>query len=219
LFSLAGKETFVKTLLTIGLLGIGAAAAAQPAQAGSLVICTSTACGAPSGNTEFNLNDFEAGFDVNGSLVQEGLGSPATIFSDQAGTFVDGAAENTFSGNWVDLGETTTKVETVFFTDTSGGISDVLNFNYSTNGVFGSISGYVISGALTVAGLASVGITPTSTVPERGVFTFNNAFISASIQTGPAIPEPSTWAMVMLGFAGLSYAGLRRSARARAAAA
>jgi phospholipase/lecithinase/hemolysin len=33
-----------------------------------------------------------------------------------------------------------------------------------------------------------------------------------------AVPEPSTWAMLMLGFVGLGFAGYRRGARARAAA-
>ena len=28
-----------------------------------------------------------------------------------------------------------------------------------------------------------------------------------------AVPEPSTWAMMLLGFAGLDYAGVRRSSR------
>jgi hypothetical protein len=28
------------------------------------------------------------------------------------------------------------------------------------------------------------------------------------------VPEPSTWAMMMLGFAGLGYAAFRRSAKA-----
>jgi phospholipase/lecithinase/hemolysin len=32
------------------------------------------------------------------------------------------------------------------------------------------------------------------------------------------VPEPSTWAMLLLGFAGLGFAGYRRAARARAAA-
>jgi len=30
---------------------------------------------------------------------------------------------------------------------------------------------------------------------------------------GPAVPEPSTWAMLLLGFAGLGYAGYRHGAR------
>jgi hypothetical protein len=35
----------------------------------------------------------------------------------------------------------------------------------------------------------------------------------------PTIPEPSTWAMMLIGFAGLSYVGWRRANRAKAAAA
>ena len=34
-----------------------------------------------------------------------------------------------------------------------------------------------------------------------------------------AAPEPSTWAMMLLGFAGLGFAGYRRGARARQATA
>jgi hypothetical protein len=210
-------EEIMKPLLTIGFLGIGVAVAA-PAQAASLVICASPLCGSPSGETTFGLNDFEHGFDVNGAQVQIGLHSPASTSVPQAGSFVDGAAQNTFSGSWIDDGDSTPRSATVFFTDRSGTISDVLNYNYSaSSGGNGSISGFVITGALTTAGLASVGITPTSTAPERELFAFNNAFITASIQTG--VPEPSTWVLMMLGFAGLGYAGWRRGAKVRSAAA
>jgi hypothetical protein len=34
----------------------------------------------------------------------------------------------------------------------------------------------------------------------------------------PSIPEPSTWAMMMVGFAGLGYVGFRRSKKDRLAA-
>ncbi len=37
--------------------------------------------------------------------------------------------------------------------------------------------------------------------------TFNAAFSL----TGAAVPEPSTWAMMLLGFAGLGFAGWRRA--------
>jgi hypothetical protein len=207
----------MKTYLTVGLMAVGVVAAAQPVQAASLAICASTTCGSPSGSTTFTLNDFSEGFDVNGSQVQIGLDSPASTSVPQEGSFVDGAAENTFSGSWVDIGQSTPESETVFFTGVSGRISDVLNFNYSTDGYIGTVSGYVITGTLTVAGLAAVGITPTAMAPEGKLFTFDNAFITSSIQT--AIPEPSTWALMMLGFAGLGYAGWRRGAKIRAATA
>ena len=110
----------MKTLLTIGFLGIGVAVAA-PAQAASLVICASPLCGSPSGQTTFSLNDFENAFDVNGGEVQAGLGNPGSTSVPQAGSFVDGAAQNTFSGSWIDLGASTPVSATAFFTDTSGG--------------------------------------------------------------------------------------------------
>jgi PEP-CTERM motif len=45
--------------------------------------------------------------------------------------------------------------------------------------------------------------------------TFNAAF---SV-TGSVVPEPSTWAMMLLGFAGLGFAGYRRARKARPASA
>jgi hypothetical protein len=75
----------------------------------------------------------------------------------------------------------------------------------------------MISGMLSAADLAGVGITPTATAPEGQLFVFDNAFIEARVLGAAATPEPSTWAMMMLGFAGLGYWGWRRSARARPA--
>ena len=40
----------------------------------------------------------------------------------------------------------------------------------------------------------------------------NNAF---EFSIGTAVPEPTTWAMMMLGFAGLGYAAFRRSTKGR----
>jgi hypothetical protein len=37
------------------------------------------------------------------------------------------------------------------------------------------------------------------------------------IAVGASVPEPSTWAMMLLGFAGLGYAGYRRARAGRAA--
>jgi hypothetical protein len=204
----------MRTLVTIGLMAVGVSVAAtQSAQAAAFVLCASTTCGSPSGETTFSLNDFEFGFSVNGTEVQHGLHSPASTTVSQAGSFVDGAAQNTFSGSWIDEGMTTAESETIFFTHGSA-ISDVLNFNYSTSGGHGTVSGYVITGSLSAAILAAVGITPTGTAPEGTLFSFNNAFIGASFQTS-STPEAPTWAMMALGFAGLGFAGYRK---ARAAA-
>ena len=208
----------MKSLVTIGLMTIGAAfATMQPAQAAFVLICPSTTCGAAPDTTTFFAGDFEFGFNVNGSQTTIGLGNSATTPVSQTGAFVDGAAKNTFSGSWIDTGASVPVSATVFFTDPSGGISDVLSYTFapSSDGN-GSLSGFMISGMLSAADLAAVGITSTATAPEGQLFVFDNAFIEAHV-LGAVAPEPSTWAMMMLGFAGLGYAGWRRSAKARPA--
>ncbi len=42
-----------------------------------------------------------------------------------------------------------------------------------------------------------------------------NGLVTLSFQSSSAVPEPSTWAMLILGFAGVGYAGLRRSRKNR----
>ena len=122
----------MKSLVTIGLASLGLAfAAAQPAQAAAVVICASPVCGSASPNTMFTVNDFEDGFDLNGSQVQIGLNNLTNTSVSQIGSFVDGAAQNTFSGRWFDRGTSTAESATVFFTDPSGAISDVLSFTYA----------------------------------------------------------------------------------------
>jgi PEP-CTERM motif len=37
------------------------------------------------------------------------------------------------------------------------------------------------------------------------------ANVTVTVSSSPAVPEPSTWAMMLLGFAGLGYAGFRQS--------
>jgi hypothetical protein len=45
--------------------------------------------------------------------------------------------------------------------------------------------------------------------PLSGEFTYTFT-PSATSPLPPAVPEPSTWAMMVIGFAGLSYAAVRR---------
>jgi PEP-CTERM motif len=61
---------------------------------------------------------------------------------------------------------------------------------------------------VTITGLAPF---TTATFSDSG----KNAF---EFSLGTAIPEPSTWAMMALGFAGLGYAAFRRNSKARALA-
>ena len=64
--------------------------------------------------------------------------------------------------------------------------------------------------------IASLGFTP-----GTYVFSWDSSGVGApveddsiTVQVGPAVPEPSTWAMMLLGFAGLGFAGYRRTCKA-----
>jgi len=43
--------------------------------------------------------------------------------------------------------------------------------------------------------------------------------VGGTVATSPTVPEPSTWAMMLLGFMGLGYAAFRRSGKGKLAAA
>ena len=58
------------------------------------------------------------------------------------------------------------------------------------------------------ATFASLGITPGTYVWNWGSGAHADTF---TIQIGAAVPEASTWAMLLMGFAGLGYAGLQRA--------
>jgi hypothetical protein len=55
---------------------------------------------------------------------------------------------------------------------------------------------------------------PTATISDA-TFIGTVTYIYTPAATSPAIPEPSTWAMVLLGFAGLGCAAVRRKGVAR----
>jgi hypothetical protein len=112
-----GEGIKMKTVLTIGLTALGLAfAMAQPAQADAFAfLCAAPVCGTGGPKITFSLNDFEGGFDVNASQVQMGLNSPASTSVSIIGSFVDGAAKNTFSGLYVAAGPLRQPASETFF--------------------------------------------------------------------------------------------------------
>ena len=75
----------------------------------------------------------------------------------------------------------------------------------------GYVSGTALAGSAIYDGqtLASLGLTPGTYVYTWGPPAADD---SLTVKIG-SIPEPSTWAMMLLGFAGLGYAGYRRAKR------
>jgi hypothetical protein len=209
----------MKTVLRICVVALGLAfATARPSEAASVFICASPVCGSGGSNITFSLNDFDGGFDVNGSQVQVGLNSPASISVSTVGSFVDGAAKNAFSGSYVLKVPVTPISDTFFFLNVHDEITDVLSWSYSQKGTFGALTGFVIEGVLSATDLAALGIEPTpEDAVELGgaVFGFGGfqASISPTFQAWRGAPEPSTWAMMLLGYVGLAFAGHRQAMR------
>jgi PEP-CTERM motif len=79
----------------------------------------------------------------------------------------------------------------------------------------GYASGAPLSDTATYAGqsLATLGLAPGVYLYTFGSGTDADSF---TIKVGAPVPEPSTWAMMLIGFAGLGYAGWRGSRRTAA---
>jgi hypothetical protein len=103
---------------------------------------------------------------------------------------------------------------TGYFVNTNGGqvLADWFGnpaypaIDYFKPGFFGPKSGAVVLFSDSDAMVAGDALTTTN---ENLVL---NAF--GTYQLTPPVPEPSTWAMMLLGFAGLGFAGFRASRKA-----
>jgi hypothetical protein len=109
------------------------------------------------------------------------------------------------------------------------------NVNGNNNGFSVTLDGYTLTGAdlvalygadgsgsqtsptgnqlVTITGLAA--FTTAEFTSTQNAFEFSLAATPVTINGG--VPEPSTWAMMMLGFAGLGYAAFRRNSKGQTA--
>jgi hypothetical protein len=83
---------------------------------------------------------------------------------------------------------------------------------------FGSLVGTIGGGGFFLIGTSFSGVAPTSGELLLYYFDSNNfdntQFVTATVTTGvSAVPEPSTWAMMILGFAGVGFMAYRRKSK------
>jgi hypothetical protein len=109
------------------------------------------------------------------------------------------------------------------------GSIDAMNVDGILNEVSITIDGYTLTGS-DLVGLGAIGNGSQSgpannewvTITGLSPFTtvdFHDAGKNAfEFSLGSGVPEPSTWAMMAIGFAGLGYAGFRRNSKVRAVA-
>jgi hypothetical protein len=107
-------------------------------------------------------------------------------------------------------------------TAASSGSGDTFGIDDMTLDVpAGYVSGGALSGSSTFDSttIASLGFTP-----GTYVFSWNSSGVGAAVaddsitvEVGSAVPEPSTWAMMCLGFAGLGFLAYRKRAALAAA--
>jgi hypothetical protein len=104
----------------------------------------------------------------------------------------------------------------------AGGIQAEFDFSATPTYEAGGPSAEYGGSPITVLGNVVSGYEGNGTVAFLGTYT-SISFTTPEYESwygftvGSAVPEPSTWAMMMLGFAGLGYAGFRRAAASRVA--
>jgi hypothetical protein len=135
-------------------------------------------------------------------------GHTLTVLATQQGLtgFPSGLLASSFAANYLVGGANVTSVAINNFIDAGNGAFALTTpigahtFTGGVNGSFGPIN-------TAVAGLTTFSET------EQFIITYTGAAdVQANSQISSAVPEPATWGMLLLGFAGLAFA-FRRSRR------
>jgi hypothetical protein len=208
--------SMMRPIVPVAFASMFAALSPTLAHSASLFICNVTAADGGCANGTSTTPGFVT-FDFTGFLADDSFvgGLPATTSPAQAPT----SGEIDFSFSWHTLSPgVDTPEQTIFFVTSGGLVADVLDYASSVSGGAGRdfmvISGYVLPLAtpVTVADLASEGITPTGSVSLPVLYEFPTTDLTATFQPAP-IPELPTWGLMALGFASLGLSGshIRRS--------
>ena len=102
------------------------------------------------------------------------------------------------------------------------GFGQIINSPFSVNVEAISNSAFGIYGLGSAFPLTSGSLNPPTAATfstDGGALVFaDNFFTTVSFQATGGVPEPSTWAMLLAGFAGLGFLGYRQTVKARVAA-
>jgi len=143
-----------------------------------------------------NVNDWEGGFYVNGTLIQIGTGAPAYTTYAEADQY-NNPVVMSFSGTWIDLGAQSPMSGTIVFMENATDISDILTFSYGqSNGSMNTLSGTFVSDV--DGGTALTFPTGPYTKIWTEQYDFSGAYASASADSSP---EPGTWFLMATGLA------------------
>jgi PEP-CTERM motif len=158
---------------------------------------------------------------ISGSTDQDFEGTSFMEFDPSFGTLMSIQESVTGSATWLTSfpGETLiltmqlTARSQVFFSSATGGAS-VIQVNM--NGVSNIPSQFEGTGSLeeTLFSRQSPGADTFSPAVLDGTITYNFT-PPTGVSVGSAVPEPSTWGMMLIGFAGLGYAAVRRKGARR----
>jgi hypothetical protein len=203
----------------------GAAIVAALGQGGSALAGVFTSSAAfSSATTGLAVEDY--GSYTAGTLIPDGstLGSLTYSFSTASG--LGGVVTdlyNSFSGNSLAAKQVAGPLSNVDYFYTDEGFTVTFPTAVTAVGIF-SNTNLPVAADLTTSSGSTGSITFSSYDTNTFVFlgfTSSTPFTSATfvsttfnvpeIEYGSAVPEPSTWAMMLLGFAGLGFAGYRTS--------
>jgi PEP-CTERM motif len=211
----------------------GLALATSPARAGTVCLTVAGTTETPSTGTQGSCTtSTETEVKLNDAKnVNSGTGLAGTLTVDFASlTKIDLANGNatitpTANGNDVSFGNLDVTTPGATFTDILFGVQ-MTNLDATSLTVEALLNG-TVEGAWSLTGLPHDTNEPFVIVGSLGT-SFNEVTVVAGLASGikemkqfdlsgtSTVPEPSTWAMMLLGFAGLAYAGFRKTKGARA---
>ena len=200
----------LSTLLLAGTALASLTAATAPAQAGTVCPAAPISIGGDGCNLTYN-------FGSNGSITTTGPGGYFDVGADDA---LVGVVNN--SGHAITSISFAVQPNDIFGFDGDGigHYTGVTNSMDTSNGFYGGADAYFTPAAINSGTFAPFGPGTVNFI-NGGIASGTTGYFSlenpVSISHPPVLtPEPSTWAMMVLGFAGLGFAGYRTS-RKRAA--